>query len=154
VLYGRVFPFFHFTFVIGNLVILNLFLSLLLTSFGSNILTKNEDEENKISEAIDRIRRFCRFILNQKQKKEIHLENPIRDEAHVKELSIVHEDIDMPPDFCPWHSQCLPKVIESRWISIRCFAHSIVEHRYFQLIITISIIVISITLVSLIIEKN
>jgi hypothetical protein len=69
VLDSRVFPFFLFTFVIGNLVILNLFLSLLLTSFDSNVLTKNEDEENKISEAIDRIRRFCRFILNRKQKK-------------------------------------------------------------------------------------
>ena len=52
-------PFFLFTFVIGNLVILNLFLALLLASFSSNVLTEKEDEEeNKISEAIDRIQRF------------------------------------------------------------------------------------------------
>ncbi len=97
---------------------------------------------------------FADLFSIENKKKEIDLENPIRDESHVKELSIVHEDIDMPPDFCLCHSQCLPKVIESRWISIRCFAHSIVEHHYFQLIITISIIVISITLVTSIIEKN
>ncbi|CAF3746852.1 unnamed protein product [Rotaria sp. Silwood1] len=43
-------PFFLLTFVIGNLVILNLFLALLLASFGSSVLTEKEDEEeNKIA---------------------------------------------------------------------------------------------------------
>ncbi|CAF3101706.1 unnamed protein product [Rotaria sp. Silwood2] len=56
-------PFFLLTFVIGNLVILNLFLALLLASFGSNVLTEKEDEENKIAEAIDRIQRFVHFLI-------------------------------------------------------------------------------------------
>lgn len=78
-------PFFLFTFVIGNLVVrfekkknennflqifffsfrskvLNLFLALLLASFGSNVLSEKEDEENKIGEAIDRIQRCFRFF--------------------------------------------------------------------------------------------
>ncbi|CAF3988549.1 unnamed protein product [Rotaria sp. Silwood2] len=56
-------PFFLLTFVIGNLVILNLFLALLLASFGSNVLIEKEDEENKIAEAIDRIQRFVDFLV-------------------------------------------------------------------------------------------
>ncbi|CAF4218965.1 unnamed protein product [Rotaria socialis] len=55
-------PFFLLTFVIGNLVILNLFLALLLASFGSDVLTENENEDNKIAEAIDRIQRFFNFL--------------------------------------------------------------------------------------------
>ncbi|CAF0997674.1 unnamed protein product [Rotaria sordida] len=57
-------PFFLFTFVIGNLVVLNLFLALLLASFGSNVLSEREkdDDDNKIGEAIGRIQRCVRFI--------------------------------------------------------------------------------------------
>lgn len=57
-------PFFLFTYVIGNLVVLNLFLALLLASFGSNVLAEREkeDDDNKIGEAIDRIQRCFRFI--------------------------------------------------------------------------------------------
>jgi len=59
-------PFFLFTFVIGNLVVLNLFLALLLASFGSNVLSEREkvDDDNKIGEAVDRIQRCLKFILN------------------------------------------------------------------------------------------
>ena len=57
-------PFFLFTFVIGNLVVLNLFLALLLASFGSNVLRDRQknDDDNKIGEAIDRIQRCLRFL--------------------------------------------------------------------------------------------
>jgi hypothetical protein len=37
-------------------------LALLLASFGSNVLTEKEEEENKIGEAIDRILRFVDFV--------------------------------------------------------------------------------------------
>ncbi|CAF4138409.1 unnamed protein product [Rotaria sp. Silwood2] len=57
-------PFFLLTFIVGNLVILNLFLALLLASFGSNVLTEKEDDENKIGEAIDRIQRFLHFLID------------------------------------------------------------------------------------------
>ncbi|CAF1333264.1 unnamed protein product [Rotaria magnacalcarata] len=44
-------------------MILNLFLALLLNSFGSNVLTEKEDEDDKIGEAIDRIQRFFHFLI-------------------------------------------------------------------------------------------
>ena len=45
---------------------LNLFLALLLASFGSNVLAEREkdDDDNKIGEAIDRIQRCFRFLLH------------------------------------------------------------------------------------------
>jgi hypothetical protein len=43
---------------------LNLFLALLLASFGSNVLAEREkeDDDNKIGEAVERIQRCFRFI--------------------------------------------------------------------------------------------
>ena len=43
---------------------MNLFLALLLASFGSNVLReeKKDDDDNKIGEAIDRINRCICFI--------------------------------------------------------------------------------------------
>ncbi|XP_061719526.1 sodium channel protein para isoform X5 [Cydia pomonella] len=57
-------PFFLATVVIGNLVVLNLFLALLLSNFGSSSLsTPTADQEtNKIAEAINRISRFINWI--------------------------------------------------------------------------------------------
>ncbi|BFZ07043.1 hypothetical protein BsWGS_10081 [Bradybaena similaris] len=57
-------PFFLLTYIIGNLVVLNLFLALLLSSFGSESLSRSEseDEPNKIAEAIDRFRRFGNWV--------------------------------------------------------------------------------------------
>ncbi|CAF1331232.1 unnamed protein product [Adineta ricciae] len=59
------YPFFLFTFVIGNLVVLNLFLALLLASFGSNVLAEREkeDDDNKIGEAIERLQRCFHFLI-------------------------------------------------------------------------------------------
>ncbi|CAF0777309.1 unnamed protein product [Didymodactylos carnosus] len=54
-------PFFLLTMVIGNLVMLNLFLALLLASFSSNVF-KEKDEENKIGEAIERIQKCFRSM--------------------------------------------------------------------------------------------
>ncbi|CAH1772803.1 unnamed protein product, partial [Owenia fusiformis] len=52
-------PFFMLTVILGNLVVLNLFLALLLSSFGADSLQKqddDDDEPNKIAEAIDRFK--------------------------------------------------------------------------------------------------
>jgi len=57
-------PFFLATVVIGNLVVLNLFLALLLSSFGASNLsgaTSDEDGTNKLTEAFKRISRFKLF---------------------------------------------------------------------------------------------
>ncbi|XP_076238676.1 sodium voltage-gated channel paralytic isoform X13 [Calliopsis andreniformis] len=57
-------PFFLATVVIGNLVVLNLFLALLLSNFGSSNLSAPtaDNETNKIAEAINRIARFIEWI--------------------------------------------------------------------------------------------
>ncbi|KAJ3639559.1 hypothetical protein Zmor_002911 [Zophobas morio] len=56
-------PFFLATVVIGNLVVLNLFLALLLSNFGSSSLSAPtaDNDTNKIAEAFDRIGRFTRW---------------------------------------------------------------------------------------------
>lgn len=44
---------------------LNLFLALLLASFGSNVLAgEKEDDENKIDEAIERLQRWFRSLIH------------------------------------------------------------------------------------------
>ncbi|XP_018568934.1 sodium channel protein para isoform X2 [Anoplophora glabripennis] len=57
-------PFFLATVVIGNLVVLNLFLALLLSNFGSSSLSAPtaDNDTNKIAEAFDRIGRFIKWI--------------------------------------------------------------------------------------------
>jgi len=58
-------PFFLITMVVGNLVVLNLFLALLLSSFTADNLGAVEDkdeEANQIPIAINRIKRFFRFL--------------------------------------------------------------------------------------------
>lgn len=57
-------PFFLATVVIGNLVVLNLFLALLLSNFGSSSLsTPTADQDtNKIAEAFNRISRFTDWV--------------------------------------------------------------------------------------------
>ena len=58
-------PFFLATVVIGNLVVLNLFLALLLSSFGASNLSgasNDEDGTNKVTEAFNRIGRFKRWV--------------------------------------------------------------------------------------------
>ncbi|ODM91688.1 Sodium channel protein para [Orchesella cincta] len=60
---GACVPFFLATVVIGNLVVLNLFLALLLSSFGaSNLSSAPDAETNKIAEAFARIGRFIRWV--------------------------------------------------------------------------------------------
>ncbi|CAG2061300.1 unnamed protein product, partial [Timema podura] len=57
-------PFFLATVVIGNLVVLNLFLALLLSNFGSSNLSAPtaDNETNKIAEAFDRFGRANAWV--------------------------------------------------------------------------------------------
>ncbi|XP_055382360.1 sodium channel protein para isoform X10 [Condylostylus longicornis] len=59
-------PFFLATVVIGNLVVLNLFLALLLSNFGSSSLAAPaaDNDTNKIAEAFNRIARFKKWVKN------------------------------------------------------------------------------------------
>ncbi|XP_011689749.1 PREDICTED: sodium channel protein para [Wasmannia auropunctata] len=80
-------PFFLATVVIGNLVVLNLFLALLLSNFGSSNLSAPtaDNDTNKIAEAIDRIARFIKWIkkniLNFLKLMRAKLTNQISDQA-------------------------------------------------------------------------
>ncbi|KAF2359711.1 Sodium ion transport-associated [Trinorchestia longiramus] len=80
-------PFFLATVVIGNLVVLNLFLALLLSSFGASNLSApaGDGEPNKIAEAFDRIARFKawvkRSIMNVLKGIRAKLTNQIRDQT-------------------------------------------------------------------------
>ncbi|XP_021933650.1 sodium channel protein para isoform X5 [Zootermopsis nevadensis] len=80
-------PFFLATVVIGNLVVLNLFLALLLSNFGSSSLSAptTDNETNKIAEAFDRFSRFFNWIkrnaLNVAKMLRAKLTNQISDQT-------------------------------------------------------------------------
>ncbi|UJR10951.1 hypothetical protein I4U23_015136 [Adineta vaga] len=133
-------PFFLLVFVIGNLVILNLFLALLLASFNSNVLVEKEedDNENKITEAIDRIRRFIHRLCHRQQSQRLMNDVPLPVIHKLEESNtIIHENIEMQPihrrissiepilhkppdDCCPKFiskhficcTKCIPKALE------------------------------------------
>lgn len=125
-------PFFLFTMIIGNLVLLNLFLALLLSSFGADKLKMDDkdDEINKIQEAIDRIRRFCSFACRQ----------------IASHLSI---DCNYLPTVRKQNTKSIAEPREPR-ISIlaklRGLASTCVEHRFFELFIIFMIILSSVSL--------
>ncbi|KAK7790194.1 hypothetical protein R5R35_002964 [Gryllus longicercus] len=80
-------PFFLATVVIGNLVVLNLFLALLLSNFGSSNLSapSTDNDTNKIAEAFDRISRFINWVkrnmLNLAKLMRAKLTNQISDQT-------------------------------------------------------------------------
>ncbi|KAL0271720.1 UNVERIFIED_CONTAM: hypothetical protein PYX00_008718 [Menopon gallinae] len=80
-------PFFLATVVIGNLVVLNLFLALLLSNFGSSSLSAPtaDNDTNKIAEAFNRIARFNswvkRSILNFLKMLRAKISNQIADQT-------------------------------------------------------------------------
>ncbi len=153
-------------------------MALLLASFGSNVLIeKEEDDDNKIAEAIERIRRYFHFlkefIFRRKQTKEIVSDIPLPILNNLEEsndpvvLSTVPEDIKIespptwrtlhiPPDCFPdiiskhysCCAKCIPKSIQKGWTYLRSLTHCLVEHRYFEWFIIITILASSTTLVS------
>ncbi|XP_018330937.1 sodium channel protein para isoform X3 [Agrilus planipennis] len=82
-------PFFLATVVIGNLVVLNLFLALLLSNFGSSNLSAGtaDNDTNKIAEAFDRIGRFIDWI----KLNVTHFAKKIR-------FKLTNQISDQPPD--------------------------------------------------------
>lgn len=98
-------PFFLATVVIGNLVVLNLFLALLLSNFGSSNLSAPtaDNDTNKIAEAIERIARFIGWIkqsiLNLLKMMRAKLTNQISDQApgldHDANLDLTDGDLDV-----------------------------------------------------------
>ncbi|XP_064104911.1 sodium channel protein para-like isoform X2 [Macrobrachium nipponense] len=120
-------PFFLATVVIGNLVVLNLFLALLLSSFGASNLSApaSDGETNKISEAFDRIARFKAWIkrsifnflkliraklTNQisdqtpvlmrrlTDSRDVDADDALMDRQGMKKLSKDHTQVDIPMD--------------------------------------------------------
>ncbi|CAF1587688.1 unnamed protein product, partial [Adineta ricciae] len=161
-------PFFLLVFVIGNLVILNLFLALLLASFNSNVFVEKEEDENenKIAEAINRIQRFVRFlieILRRNETKSIKYKvkaskaiivETIEMQAMDSAVSLPENILDTPPDCCPTLiskyfaccAECIPQFLQTQWKSLRSSIHRLVQHRFFEWFIIASIVASSITL--------
>lgn len=76
-------PFFIATMIIGNLVLLKLFLALLLSAFGGVSEKRREEEEgdsdaNKLQEAIDRIKRFVTWVRLKMKKVKKFLNRQLR----------------------------------------------------------------------------
>ncbi|CAF1120007.1 unnamed protein product [Adineta ricciae] len=159
-------PFFLFTFIIGNLVILNSFLALLLASFGSDVFNEKETEQDKITEAINRIRRFVHFLIRSIKRLcsreddalaiEIELtpDLPRMTLADIETSPTNHEILYFPPDCCPSgiskHFSCcstyIPEIVQNYWTYLRHLTLRLVDHRYFEWVILISILVSSLTL--------
>ncbi|XP_076808311.1 sodium channel protein type 3 subunit alpha-like isoform X3 [Clavelina lepadiformis] len=57
---GICIPFFILVYIVGNLVILNLFLALLLNSFSGDVLQHTTSESNSISEAMYHVRKWAK----------------------------------------------------------------------------------------------
>ncbi|XP_023707956.1 sodium channel protein para isoform X19 [Cryptotermes secundus] len=100
-------PFFLATVVIGNLVVLNLFLALLLSNFGSSSLSAPtaDNETNKIAEAFDRFSRFFNWIkrsaLNVAKMLRAKLTNQISDQTPADEIladGMVYRDKKSPKE--------------------------------------------------------
>ncbi|CRK91925.1 CLUMA_CG005540, isoform B [Clunio marinus] len=83
-------PFFLATVVIGNLVVLNLFLALLLSNFGSSSLSAPtaDQETNKIAEAFNRISRFKKWVKQSIMNGLRKLKNKITNQISVQPSAI------------------------------------------------------------------
>ena len=74
----------------------------------------------------------------------------------INNKSIRYEIVDIPSDCCPKMlskhfsccAKCIPKRIEEGWIYLRSLSHRLVEHRFFEWFIIVSILGSSTTLVS------
>jgi voltage-gated sodium channel type II alpha len=146
-------PFFLTTLIIGNLVVLNLFLALLLSSFGSENLKieEKDDELNKIQMAFDRIYNFFCFIIKQikvylffinydpKVSTQIEL---ILEEAQPNNDNNDQNNYSTPND----HNNSKMKVV---WQLIRKRSLNCVEHKYFEGLIILIIVLSSVSLVCL-----
>jgi len=134
-----------------------LFLALLLASFSSDVLTETEteDDENKIAEAINRIRTF----FSRKEPSDLVIEMQTMNNSQI--ISICPDEetetvVTHPPDCCPnaisKHFTCCSKLIskrmKNRWLNIRRLAHRFVEQPFFEWFIIGTILISSITLVS------
>uniref|UniRef100_A0A4W6ESW9 Sodium channel protein n=1 Tax=Lates calcarifer TaxID=8187 RepID=A0A4W6ESW9_LATCA len=141
--------------VIGNLVVLNLFLALLLSSFsGDNLAAPEEEGENNLQIAINRINRAVAWIKSWILEhiwtvvgKKNHV-NP--DHIEVNAFSCSHENEDEEEEK---HSQCyrrcpLLDINMSQgkgkvWSNFRRTCFSIVEHNYFETFIIFMILLSS-----------
>ncbi len=165
-------PFFLLTMIIGNLVLLNLFLALLLSSFGADKLKiDDKDEEiNKIQDAIDRIKRFFIFLAvklinlvkfclciskkkqtgvkenSQKEENKIEMIEKSRDDNKVDEPLLENGNAIQSIENSDKDQQ-KNTFFKRTMNKIRHNSFIIAEHRYFEYFIMVMIILSSVTLV-------
>ncbi|CAF0790592.1 unnamed protein product [Brachionus calyciflorus] len=163
-------PFFLLTMIIGNLVLLNLFLALLLSSFGADKLNKEEKDDdgiNKIQEAIDRLRRtfhYCISIIRCMKYKQNNVNSfevekkskmpcqmdPKEKEEHRNSFSLNYLENDS--IIHNQNEKFIRKDIQKisnfhrKFLQLRKSAYRLVDHRYFELFTIIMIILSSISL--------
>lgn len=157
-------PFFLVCMIVGNLVVtkkskikrfistiftkksllkkkvLNLFLALLLSSFGIDKLKADEkdDEINNIQEAIDRIKRFVKSVLD--YLAELAFFKPFINFWIMLKLKVKRAKTSS-------RNRIEPNQTASRWSLVKDRAYDCVEHKYFESFIIIMIILSSISLV-------
>lgn len=137
---------------------LNLFLALLLSSFGVDKLKIDEkdDEINKIQEAIDRIKKFLRIVLKRLTQYSIYarkrtsipaktsIAETLDSVNHNNEI-LDHDQILKIQNSFNFSNQTDKK--PSKWSHLRQKAFDCVEHKYFEFFIIIMIIISSLSLV-------
>lgn len=119
--------------------VLNLFLALLLSSFGIDKLKADEkdDEINNIQEAIDRIKRFLKSVLDYLAK--LAFFKPLINFWITLKLKVKRAKTS--------RNRIEPNQTASRWSLVKNRAYDCVEHKYFESFIIIMIILSSISLV-------
>ena len=181
-------PFFLLTMVIGNLVVLNLFLALLLSSFGADKLRSGDKDEeiNRIQEAINRIKKLLSYLLFRflglfkTKSKELNENDDSKSTNAYTDKNCTTESITefkFPVrkiennEYCESNVSKFENVLDKSkkqkeinqlelelenpfknqadvWSKIRSITYEIVEHKYFELLIIIMIIMSSISVVS------
>jgi len=74
-------------------------LALLLASFGSNVLNDQEDDENKIGEAINRIQRFFHFMIELILPRKKQRQNKTSKKTNINETE-VDNHVLLNPFYC------------------------------------------------------
>ena len=132
------------------------------------MFNEKETEQDKITEAINRIRRFVQFLIRlvkglcSREDSALAIEIELTPDvprltlANIETSPTEHEILYFPPDCCPNYiskhfsccSTCIPEMVQNYWTYLRHLTLRLVDHRYFEWVILISILVSSLTLVS------
>ena len=155
-------PFFIVTMIIGNLVVLNLFLALLLSSFGSNKLKTTNNEEdmeiNGVNESFARIKRFFIIIFSKicclkkqyKKTEEITTDKTYDNGLELNNTKITSQNPEggqqVTSSNCFFTPILTRNILLAHWAEFRSKTRNLIKNRYFESFIILMIILSSIVL--------